>query len=176
MARKPTIASEAKAEGEPFAKEKAEHENKARGGGVHSTHGGFRSASGGMEMNTEGPMPGHMADKHGGRARRKSGGGTDGSAPDNAEHGKVNVYNASGSPAMASAKDETPGFKKGGHKKRRDGGMAEGGMEAPRLDRRPRRAAGGGVHSPYSSASAFAPPTDNKAARGQEGVSIKGAS
>ncbi len=118
-------------------------------------------------MDTEGPMPGHPMDKHGGRARRRSGGSSEGEAPD---HAKVNEYNAQGSPAMASAKDQTPGFRKGGHKKRRDGGMAEGEMEKPRLDRRPRRAAGGGVHSPYSSASKFSDATDNKAARGYEGT------
>ncbi len=118
-------------------------------------------------METEGPMPGHPMDKHGGRARRKSGGSADGEAPD---HAKVNVYNAAGSPAMDSAKDQTPGFRKGGHKKRRDGGMAEGEMEKPRLDRRPRRAAGGGVKSPYSSASSFSDPTNNTSARGYEGT------
>ena len=166
-----SLKAEAAREGESVAEEKREQrEGKARGGGVHPTHSGFRSASGGMEMDTEGPMPGHPMDKKGGRARRKSGGGTDGET----DHPKINQYNAQGSPAMDSAKDQTPGFSKGGHKKRRDGGMAEGEMEKPRLDRRPRRAAGGGVHNPYSSASNFSPPSDSKAARGYEGEKVPG--
>ncbi len=174
MAKKETLKEEAKAEHETVSEERKEHENKARGGGVHDTHAGMRQASGGMELNTEGPMPGHPMDKRGGRARRRRGGGTDGES----EHVKAQEYNAQGSNEMHEAGDETPGFKRGGkkeeHKRRRDGGMAEGEMEKPRLDRRPRRAAGGGLHNPYSSAAAFKEPTDNKAARGMEGTPVKG--
>ena len=170
MAKESSLKEEAKAEHESVSEERREHDKRARGGGTHSTHSGFRQASGGMEMDNEGPMPGHPMDKKGGRARRKSGGGTDGET----DHPKVNEYNAEGSPAMGAAKDQTPGFSKGGHKKRRDGGMAEGETEKPRLDRRPRRAAGGGVHSPYSSASAFSPPSTEKSGKGYEGEKVPG--
>lgn len=151
------------------------HEKRASGGGagMHPTHGGMRMASGGKELNTEGPMPGHEMDKKGGRARHRKGGGVDGDGSD-----KPQEYNAQGSNEMDEAKDETPGFKKGG-KKRKDGGVAEGALEADRMDRRPRRAAGGRAGgSPYSSASAFEAPNNSTspAARGYEGVSIKGVS
>lgn len=106
------------------------------------------------------------------RQGRRSGGGVDGEGS-----GKAQEYNAQGSNEMDEAKDETPGFKKGGAKKRKDGGMADGALEADRLDRRPRRAAGGRAGgSPYSSASAFEAPTDSKSARGYEGTPIKGVS
>ena len=100
--------------------------------------------------------------------RRRSGG----SAPEGAER-KAQIYNAQGSAAMDSAKDETPGFKKGGHKKRMAGGMAEGDMAGERLDRRPRRAAGGRTPggSPYSSASAMVGPENGN--RGFEGTPRK---
>lgn len=153
-------------------------EHRARGGGMHDTHAGMREASHGMELNTEGPMPGHPEDKHGGgvgkehHKRRRRGGSSEG---ESSEHNKVQEYNAQGSNEMNEAGDEKPGFKKGGetHKKRRHGGMAEGEMEKPRLDRRPRRAAGGGLHNPYSSAANFSPPSNDKAGRGYEGEKVK---
>lgn len=77
-----------------------------------------------------------------------------------------NIYNAAGSPEMASAEDETPGFKKGGvakkkkkdHEKLKHGGMVEGKMEKMRADKKSRggkaeerhkRASGG--RTPYTS-------------------------
>lgn len=195
MARESELEREAKEEHESVSKERKEHERKARGGAVeesrheheqdrdarehrarggHATHAGMRDASGGMELNTEGPMPGHPEDKHGGEVhKRRRRGGKTGEA---AEHEKVQEYNAQGSNEMSEAGDEKPGFKGGGkaHKRHRHGGMAEGEMEKPRLDRRPRRAAGGGLHDPYSSAANFSPPKDDRGARGYEGEKVKG--
>ena len=173
MARESKIEREAHEEHETVAEERKEHEKRARGG--HATHAGMREASGGMELNTEGPMPGHPEDKHGGGAgethhkRRRRGGRSEGEG-EGSEHQKVQEYNAQGSKEMGEAGDEKPGFKKGGepHKRRRHGGMAEGKMERERLDRRPRRAAGGGLHDPYSSAARFSPPENNTAGRGYE--------
>ena len=93
--------------------------------------------------------------------------------PAEAKHEKVQEYNAQGSNEMAEMGDEKPGFKRGGkkHERRRHGGHAEGHMERERLDRRPRRAAGGkaGVHNPYSSASKMMDPETDEAGRGMEG-------
>ena len=127
----------------------------------HQTHGGARTASddGKSRMNTGGHV-------------RKARGGAVNTGDDKS---KVQVYNAQGSEAMKSAKDETPAFKRGGHKKRADGGKAEGEMEKPRLDRRPRRAAGGraGGHNPYSSAAASKPEASDQGGKGYEGGSLK---
>lgn len=133
----------------------------------HSTHGGAR-----MVADSDQDMM-----KLGGRARRARGGaaGSDGEAPGEKDKGSIQVYNAQGSKVMSNAEDETPDFKKGGRaKKRADGGVAEGAMEQQRMDRRPRRAAGGrAAHSPYSSASAFQPPATDRAGKGYEGESSK---
>lgn len=158
-----------------------EREGRKHGGhaGKHMTHGGSRMASGGhMELNTEGPHPGHPSadegrhegDKKGGRAKRARGGKSgDGEA---SEHEKAQEYNAVGSNEMKEADDQTPGFKKGGakHHKRRSGGHAEGKMSDHRLDRRPRRAMGGKAgHNPYSSAADMSAPANVESARGYEG-------
>lgn len=63
-----------------------------------------------------------------------------------AEGGKVNEYNAQGSPEAKEAKDETAEFKKGG----KPGGHVHGPKSAKRLDKRARGGRMGG--SPYSSA------------------------
>lgn len=59
-----------------------------------------------------------------------------------ATEGKVNEYNAQGSPEVAEAKDKKEGFKRGGG--------VEGGKSHKRLDKKPRKLAAGG--SPFSSA------------------------
>ncbi len=178
-----SIKEEAKKEHESEAEERKEHEKRARGGAMHATHAGMRSASDGNEMENFGPAPGHPEDKHGGGAkyheekpehhrRRRRGGKSE--AEDGEGRVKAQEYNAQGSNEMHEAGDETPGFRKGGHKKRRDGGHAEGKMERERLDRRPRRAAGGRLHDPYSSASAFKEPErGTPAERGMEGGELK---
>jgi hypothetical protein len=70
-----------------------------------------------------------------------------------AKGGGVHVINGAGSPIMASAKKTTSsGFKRGGKvTKLKAGGAVEGVPSAPRLDKRAR---GGRMGSPYSSASA----------------------
>lgn len=93
---------------------------------------------------------------------------------------KMNVYNGAGSPQVAAAEDETPGFKKGGvakkkrdHEKLADGGMAEGGMAKHRMDKKSRgghhkRASGG--RTPYSSGSNTSAPSESgKTESGHEG-------
>lgn len=146
-------------------------ERAAKGGRTHETHGGHRMASGGHMMHNRGPHPG------GAYARGGKTADDEGEPESERDDGKVNEYNAEGSPPMKAAKDEEPGFAKGGEahkrKRRREGGHASGEMERERLDRRPRRAAGGraGGHSPYSSASSMESPENSVAGRGFEGVS-----
>lgn len=96
------------------------------------------------------------------RKHRSYGGRTDKKAE--------NVYNAAGSPAMDSAmKQKDDGFKRGGAKKRKDGGSVDGDAAKMRMDRRrggaTKRAAGGQV---MSSASKTRGPVDLKDA-GHEG-------
>lgn len=97
------------------------------------------------------------------RPRRAKGGST-----------KVNEYNAQGSPEMAEVKDESETFKKGGHAKRKAGGMAEGEMPMPRADKaprgRPHRAMGGSVYS--SGSKLDAPKSGDDASRGREGQKV----
>ena len=77
-----------------------------------------------------------------------------------AKGGKINEYNAVGSPEVKEAKDEEEGFKKGGAKK--EGGHAEGKKAKHRLDKAARgghmkmkkHAAGG---SPFTSAAKRSP-------------------
>jgi hypothetical protein len=161
--------SETKAE-ERREEDKKERDHRARGGGMHESHAGHRMVGGGMELKTEGDMPGD-------RARRASGGSSEDDTKGRRSREKVNEYNAVGSPAVKAAEDEEPGFKKGGEarKKRRDGGMASGESEAPRMDRRSRgghekRAAGGrtGSHSPYSSGANISAPSKDKSGDGRE--------
>ncbi len=117
------------------------------------------------EAAAEGETPAMERKEH---KRRRRGGGTESDGSEKAQE-----YNAQGSNEMSEAKDETASFKRGGHKKRAAGGMAEGDMAMPRMDRRPRRAAGGKVsgHSPYSSASALVGPESGN--RGFEGTARK---
>ena len=65
--------------------------------------------------------------------------------------GKMNVYNAKGSPEEHEADDESPEFKKGGRAKRKAGGLAEGGKAAMRMDKKPRHHRAMGGKTPYSS-------------------------
>ena len=65
--------------------------------------------------------------------------------------GKMNVYNAKGSPEEHEADDESPEFKKGGRAKRKDGGKAEGHMAKMRADKKPRHHRAMGGKTPYSS-------------------------
>lgn len=130
----------------------AAHEKRAEGGSAHTTR---------MEMD-------RPEDKRGGGVRRprRAKGGKAGT--------KVNEYNAKGSPEMRDVEDETDGFAKGGHAKRKDGGMAHGEHGMERADRAPRgrarRAAGGGV---WSSGSKLERPKDGDAAsRGHEGQKV----
>lgn len=63
---------------------------------------------------------------------------------------KENTYNAAGSPEMGEAHaNKEDGFKRGGHKKKA-GGMVPKGKSHMRLDKKPRRAAGGPVMSSAS--------------------------
>lgn len=71
-----------------------------------------------------------------------------------AKGGEVNEYNAKGSPEVKEAKNEEPGFKKGG-RKLKAGGHAEGKKSHHRLDKAKRgghikKAAAGG--SPFTTA------------------------
>ena len=148
------------------------HEKRAEGGAAkHSSHGGFREVSDGKMLDSNGPMPG-MGHKR--RAKGGSAGDGEGKESDHDEKGQE--YNAQGSNEMKEAEDGKADFKRGGkmHKKRRAGGHAEGKMAEHRLDRRPRRAAGGAAHSPYSSASKFDPPekAGSASARGLEDTAI----
>ncbi|MGA2412384.1 MAG: hypothetical protein ABSG46_18615, partial [Candidatus Binataceae bacterium] len=153
------------------------HPDHAKGGEAHEmhrTHGGHRAASGGAMLHNRGPHPGH------GHPRHAEGGKLD--DDEEGESGKerdghVQEYNAQGSAAVRSATDEEPGFSEGGKtkkkKKLREGGHAEGEKAGHRLDRRPRRAAGGrteGGKDPYSSASKMESPKDDLAGRGFESV------
>lgn len=66
--------------------------------------------------------------------------------------GKINEYNAQGSPESKEDKDTTPEFKSGGKakgKKAAHGGHAKGKAPKARLDRKP-RASGG--RTPYTTA------------------------
>lgn len=66
--------------------------------------------------------------------------------------GKINEYDAQGSPEAKEGMDETPEFNKGGaakKSKKMHGGHAKGHAPKHRLDRKP-RASGG--RSPYSTA------------------------
>lgn len=76
---------------------------------------------------------------------------------------KANMYNAKGSPAEASAKDEKDSFKRGG-KKRKDGGAVEGKASGGRLDKRARGGAVGG--SPFSSAKSGTMPAKQSSGKG----------
>lgn len=79
--------------------------------------------------------------------------------------GQDHLYNAQGSPEASEAKDETPGFKKGGRAKHKSGGHVEGGKGKMRADHKARghhkRAAGG--RTPYSSGHSTSSPSESGA-------------
>lgn len=81
-----------------------------------------------------------------------------------AKGGKVNEYNAKGSPEVAEAENKKEGFKKGGH--------AEGKKAHHRLDKAKRgghikKAAAGG--SPFTAAAKRSPYMNSGAGEGHEG-------
>lgn len=76
-----------------------------------------------------------------------------------AKGGKINEYNAQGSPEVKEAKDQKEGFKHGGMKKKKHGGHADGKAPHHRLDKHKRggktkMAAGG---SPFTAAAKRTP-------------------
>lgn len=86
-----------------------------------------------------------------------------------AKGGKVNEYNAVGSPEVREAKNEEPGFKKGGKMKK--GGHAEGMKSHHRLDKAKRgghikKAAAGG--SPFTAAAKRSPYSNKGAGEGHD--------
>lgn len=78
------------------------------------------------------------------------------------EKKKANLYNAKGSPEAKEAEDEKAEFKKGG-KKRAAGGSVYGTKSAVRLDKRAR---GGAMSSPYSSAKGGEMPANQTSGKG----------
>lgn len=76
-----------------------------------------------------------------------------------------NQYNAVGAPEPKEAMSGDDGFRKGGKIK---GGKADGMKAAKRLDKKPRRAAGGKVMSAASNVSTAS------GSSGHEGISAKG--
>ena len=113
----------------------------------------------------------HEEHKAGGRTRLAKGGRSSVSEEGSSDRRKAtNLYNAAGSPAMESATNETPGFRKGGATapkvRLRAGGNAMGALGSGRMDR-VRRQAGG--RTPYSSGSELQAPTDDRPGRGYEG-------
>lgn len=68
---------------------------------------------------------------------------------------KEHEYNAVGAPEMKEAHEKEDGFKKGGKaKKHKKGGHVEKAKAHHRMDKKPRRAAGGSVFSTASKKSA----------------------
>jgi hypothetical protein len=133
--------------------------------GMNMAVHGKRARGGKADMDED-----HEHDATGGRVKLARG-GTDSSLSDTGAHDKRkkgNLYNAQGSPEMAEATDETPGFTKGGRAKRKDGGLAMGGLARPRMDHA-KRASGGSARTPYSSGSSLSPPADDRPGRGYEG-------
>jgi hypothetical protein len=83
----------------------------------------------------------------------------------------VNFYNAHGAPEGESARNRTPAFGRGGRKKRRSGGKAQGEFANARADR-PRRMVGGysgPPRSPYSQGHQLEPPIGSRSHRGHQG-------
>lgn len=97
--------------------------------------------------------------KHGGKMQKKASGGK-------MEH----EYNAVGSPEMSEAKDTKESFKHGG-KKKKAGGHVPKEKSHKRMDKKPRRAAGGPV---MSSASKKTMAEKSEAGQGHEGDGPKG--
>ena len=88
-----------------------------------------------------------------------------------ARGGVEHEYNAVGAPEMAEAHETKEGFKRGGAKKKKHGGHVEAAKAAHRLDKKPRRAAGGSV---FSSASKKTAADKDEAGQGHEGDGPKG--
>jgi len=83
-------------------------------------------------------------------------------------------YNAVGSPEMKESREKDDGFKKGG-KAKKHGGEAKGGKGHARLDKMPRRAAGGSVRrakggAVMSEAAKVSPHEQGGAGNGHEGL------
>lgn len=78
------------------------------------------------------------------------------------EKSKANLYNAKGAPEASEAEDEKAEFKRGGMKKA-SGGSVLGTKAAVRLDKRAR---GGAMSSPYSSASKSEEPAKQSSGKG----------
>jgi hypothetical protein len=87
-----------------------------------------------------------------------------------AKGGVQHEYNAVGSPTMSEAKSKNESFKTGG-KAKKAGGKVESGKSKMRMDKKPRRAAGGSVFSNASKKSAAA---KDAAGQGHEGDGPKG--
>jgi hypothetical protein len=79
----------------------------------------------------------------------------------------VNFYNAHGAPETESAKNRTPMFGRGGRRRRRTGGKAQGELANGRADR-PRRMVSG-YNSPYSTGHQLTSPSGSRSHRGHEG-------
>ena len=105
--------------------------------------------------------------KHGGKKHgmhhRKDGGAT--------KNKNEHMYNAVGSPEASEAKDAKDTFKRGGMKKKKEGGHVEHEKSKHRPDKKPRRAAGGSV---MSSASKKTAPDKDGAGQGHEKDGPKG--
>jgi hypothetical protein len=91
--------------------------------------------------------------------------------------GKINEYNAVGSPEVAEAKDQKEGFKNGGKAKMKNGGHAEGKKAKHRLDKAARggamkKCAAGG--SPFTSAAKRSAPMKGGAGEGHVNDGPKG--
>ena len=140
---------------------------------LHSGHKGMKVAAHGKRARGgKADEDEREHDAKGGRIGLAAGGKTDSSMSDTgAKNSRIkgNVYNAVGSPEMAEATDETPGFGRGGRSKRKSGGSAEGHADGHRMDRHQRRANGGSTRTPYSTGSVLSPPTDDRPGRGYEG-------
>lgn len=87
-----------------------------------------------------------------------------------AKGGVQHEYNAVGAPEMSEAKSKEESFKGGGRKKK-DGGGVPKSKSKMRMDKKPRRAAGGSV---FSSASKKSMASKDGAGQGHEGDGPKG--
>ena len=93
-------------------------------------------------------------------------------ARDAADHYEpVNFYTAPGAPESESARNRTPMFGRGGRKRRRAGGKAQGELANGRADRPSRLAGGysGPPRSPYSQGHWLESPSGSRSHRGHEG-------
>jgi hypothetical protein len=83
----------------------------------------------------------------------------------------INLYNAPGAPETVSARNRTPMFGRGGRKRRRAGGKAQGELANGRADRPRRMVSGysGPPRSPYSQGHWLESPSGSRSHRGHEG-------